>query len=398
MKLGYIISLASKNLRNRKLRSFLTIGGMVIGIGAIVFLVSLGFGLQRLIKDRVTNIEALTILEVTTGESLLLKIDKKATDEFKSISNVIDVSPSLSLSGQAIYQSSGTDIAVFGINPAYAAIEGTRMVNAGRALNDDATDEALLTSTALELLGINNKQDILGETIRIKVFVPDPESETGGQISEDVSVEVVGVIDDDELSIAYVPLSMIEPFGVIEYDMAKVKVTERSKLDDVRVRIETEGYRVDSLADTVGQIDQIFFVFQAIMAAFGLIAMFVASLGAFNTLTVSLLERTREVGIMKALGSTRKDIYRLFLAESWVISITGGVLGILVGWGGGFLSNIGLNYLANRFGGEPVDIFYTPWLFVIFMITISLAIGFITGAYPANRASKLNPLDALRYE
>ncbi len=398
MKLAYILFLSTSNLKNRKLRSFLTIGGMIIGISAIVFLVSLGFGLQRLIKDRVTNIDALTILEVTTGESLLLKIDEKAMDSFKAIPNVVDVSPSINLSGQALYNNAGTDIAVFGINPAYAVLEGTRIVNAGRALNEGVDDEALLTTTALELLGVENRQDVLGESIRLKVFVPDPESETGEQVSEDVSVKVVGVIEDEELSIAYIPLDILTPFGVKEFDMAKVKVTERTKLTDARVLIETQGYRVDSLADTVGQIDQIFVVFQVVMAGFGLIAMFVASLGAFNTLTVSLLERTREVGIMKALGSTRRDIYRLFLAESWVISVTGGMAGIAVGWGSGALANLGLNYLANRFGGEPVDVFYTPWLFIILMLAIALAIGFITGVYPANRASKLNPLDALRYE
>ncbi|MDP3964926.1 MAG: ABC transporter permease [bacterium] len=398
MKTGFIVFLASSNLRNRKLRSFLTIGGMIIGIGSIVFLVSLGFGLQRLIKDRVTNIEALTILEVTTGESLLLKVNEQALDHFTGIPNVADVSPSINLSGQALYENAGTDIAVFGINPEFAAIEGTRLVSAGRALNEGTEDEVLLTTTALELLGVENRQDILGDSLRMKVFVPDPESETGEQISEDVTVEVVGILEDDELSIAYVPIALLEPFGVTEFDTAKIKVTERSKLEEVRVAIESQGYRVDSLADTVGQIDQIFIVFQVVMGGFGLIAMFVASLGAFNTLTVSLLERTREVGIMKALGSTRKDIYRLFLTESWVISLTGGFLGIFVGWSAGALSNLGLNYLANRFGGEPVDVFYTPWLFILLMVTVSLGMGFLTGVYPANRASKLNPLDALRYE
>lgn len=398
MRLSYIVFLATNSLRKRKLRSFLTIGGMGIGISAIVFLVSLGFGLQKLLKERVTNIEALTILEVSTGESTLLKIDKRAIDGFKSIPNVIDVSPSINISGQALYKNAGTDIAVFGINPAYVGIEGIRLVDSGRTLNEGAKDEALLTTTALELLGINNNQDVLGQTIRLKVFVTDPESETGEQISEDVSVKVVGVIEDAELSVAYVPLALIEPFGIKQYNTAKVKVTERSKLDDARVRIENQGYQVDSLADTVGQIDQIFIVFQVIMGGFGLIAMFVASLGAFNTLTVSLLERTREVGIMKALGSTRKDIYRLFLTESWLIAVTGGLLGVSTGWASGALANLGLNYLARRFGGEPVNVFYTPWLFIGGMIALALLIGFLTGVYPAKRASSLNPLDALRYE
>lgn len=398
MRLSYIVFLATNNLRMRKLRSFLTIGGMAIGISAIVFLVSLGFGLQKLLKERVTNIEALTILEVSTGESLLLKIDKRAVDSFKTLPNVIDVSPSVNISGQALYKNAGTDIAVFGINPAYVGIEGVRLVDSGRTLNEDAKDEALLTTTSLELLGIQDKQDVLGQTIRLKVFVTDPTSETGEQISEDVSVKVVGIIEDAELSVAYIPLSLVEPFGLTQYNTAKVKVTERAKLDDVRNRIENQGYRVDSLADTVGQIDQIFIVFQVIMAGFGLIAMFVASLGSFNTLTVSLLERTREVGIMKALGSTRMDIYRLFLTESWLIAVTGGLLGVSVGWSSGALANVGLNYLATRFGGEPVSVFYTPWLFIAGMILLALLIGFLTGVYPAKRASSLNPLDALRYE
>jgi putative ABC transport system permease protein len=158
------------------------------------------------------------------------------------------------------------------------------------------------------------------------------------------------------------------------------------------------GYQVDSIADTVGQIDKIFMIFQMVVAGFGAIALFVAAMGALNTLTVSLLERTREIGLMKSLGGTSRDIYKMFLVEAVVIGMTGGIIGIGAGLGLSELVNMGLNVLAKKAGGQPVDIFFTPLYFIGLIIGLVFIISIITGLYPARRAAHINPLDALRYE
>ncbi|MFH1598257.1 MAG: FtsX-like permease family protein [Patescibacteria group bacterium] len=403
MKIADIYFLASSSLKNRKLRSILTIGGMAIGIGAIVFLVSLGFGLQALIVEQVTNVEALTVLDVSTGASALLEINNKVLDDFAAIEKVTEISPSLSLSGQAVRQSSATDIAIFGINPKFIALEGVQ-VSWGSDFTEQVegktTFETIMSNTAVELVGVADVNEVVGQNIIYKLLVPELDDEgleTGELVTEEVQVKVVGVVDE-ELTLGYVPLAVVAEYGLDDYNLARVKVGTRDDLKDVRTVIEGMGYQVDSVADTVGQIDQIFVVFELVMAGFGLIAMLVASLGAFNTLTVSLLERTREVGLMMALGTKRKYIYRLFLTESFLIGLIGGVSGLLFGYGFGELVNFIINRLALRLGGTVVDIFSTPLIFVGIIMVVILGVSFLTGIYPARRASRINPLDALRYE
>ncbi|USN53614.1 MAG: ABC transporter permease [Candidatus Nomurabacteria bacterium] len=406
MKFSYIAFLSTQNLRKRKLRSFLTIGGMAIGISSIVFLVSLGFGLQRLITSQVTNLEALTILDVSTGTSTLLQIDDDRIAGFKEIPHVLDVSPSYSISGQVAYTGSVTDIAMFGIQPEYVGLEGITPAF-GRVFSIPDGNETVISTTAAELLGVEDFASLIGKTVTYSVSVEQTTDENGAPLDPnlpppapevvDFDVEVIGVVDD-ELTLAYLPISILEITQPENYDLARVKVDNRDNLVGVRQEIEGLGYQVDSVADTVGQIDRIFLVFEIVMAGFGFIAMLVASLGAFNTLTVSLLERTREVGIMKALGTPSKDVYRLFLSESFLIGFSGGSLGILIGYSLGEIANVVVNYLANRYGGQSVDIFFTPFLLIVVIFSIIVLVSFLTGVYPARRASKLNPLDALRYE
>jgi putative ABC transport system permease protein len=115
-------------------------------------------------------------------------------------------------------------------------------------------------------------------------------------------------------------------------------------------------------------------------------------------MTVTLLERTSEIGIMRALGGSRKDIQRVFLAESVIIGCLGGVAGVCLGILGGTLFNSGLNVLAHRLGGPEIRLFYYPIRFLLAIIAISTTIGFLSGIFPARRAAQLDPLEALRYK
>ena len=316
MKLNYIIKLATANLRDRKLRSALTIGGMIVAISMIVFLVSLGFGLQRLITDRIANVEALTILDVTTGTSALLRMNESTIAPFYKMEHVAQVSPSANLSSKISYNNTVTDTAVFAINPNFITLEGVKIIW-GENFPADSNNMAVLSTTAVELLGVSDFKEMVGKTIDFDFSVPVIDGRTGEQTGETetkrVPTSITGVVDD-ELAIAYVPLNLVSQFAIANYDLVRVKTDSQSNLNGVRSQIEDLGFQVDSVADTVGQVDRIFFVFQIIMASLGFIATFVASLGTFNTLTVSLLERTREIGIMKSLGARKTDIYKLFLA------------------------------------------------------------------------------------
>lgn len=420
MKFGYIIYLAASSLRMRKLRSFLTIGGMAIGIGAIVFLVSLGFGLQALIVSRVTNVAAITVLDVSVGASTILKINDESLKSFRSLPNVVSVSSSISQSGQAVKGETATDIALYGVQPQFLTIEGV-VTSFGSTYTTEDEQSAIVSSTAAELLGAKAPQDLLGQTVTMRIVLPDSgpveqertlvnantnaanenantNTSTGANLkTKDVDVKVVGIIQSDN-SLAYMPLKIFTDAGITNFNLARVKMDSRDSLAAARAAIEEQGYQVDSVADTVGQIDRIFLIFQIVMFIFGLIAMLIASLGAFNTLTVSLLERTREVGIMKSLGTTSRHIYVLFLSEALLIGVLGGISGLLVGTGFGELVNFIINRLAARLGGQAVDLFAIPPVFLAIIAGVIILVGLLTGLYPARRAAKINALDALRYE
>jgi ABC-type antimicrobial peptide transport system permease subunit len=422
MKFGYLVYLAISNLRMRKLRSFLTIGGMAIGIGAIVFLVSLGFGLQAIIVNRITNVAAITVLDVSVGTSTILKINEDSLINFRALPNVISVSSSISQSGQVLKGETVTDIALYGVQAQFLTIEGV-ITSFGTTYTTDDEQSAIVSSTAAELLGAKSAQDLIGQTVTIKIVLPDTgpveqertlvntnasaninattintnTSSSSSLNTKDVEVKVVGIIPSDN-SIAYMPLKIFTDAGITNFNLARVKLNTRDNLAAARTAIEAQGYQVDSIADTVGQIDRIFLIFQIVMFIFGLIAILIASLGAFNTLTVSLLERTREIGIMKSLGTTSRHIYVLFLSESLLIGTLGGISGLILGVGLGELVNFIINRLAAKLGGQAVDLFAIPLAFLFIIAGVIILVGLFTGIYPARRAAKINALDALRYE
>jgi ABC-type antimicrobial peptide transport system permease subunit len=158
------------------------------------------------------------------------------------------------------------------------------------------------------------------------------------------------------------------------------------------------GLKTQYVGDTVSQINQVFGIFRAVLAAFGVITLIVAILGMFNTLTISLLERIKEVALMKMLGMRRKDINSIFLTESVLLGLAGGIFGMLLGVLAGKIVNLILNHYARNMGGEAVTVFYSPVIFIVAIVAVSILVGFLTGIYPARRAVKVKALDVLRYE
>jgi len=169
-------------------------------------------------------------------------------------------------------------------------------------------------------------------------------------------------------------------------------------LDQVSSSTLGLGFGVTALSKTVEQANKIFQGIQAVLAVFGGIALVVSAIGMFNTMTVTLLERTAEIGIMRTLGASSQDIKILFISEAIIVGFLGGVVGILIGIGIGFSLNTMLNILATSNGGKAVALFAYPLPFILFIATFSACVGFLTGVFPARRAAALNPLDAIRYK
>jgi putative ABC transport system permease protein len=177
-----------------------------------------------------------------------------------------------------------------------------------------------------------------------------------------------------------------------------VRVSTNEFLGVVEAELIEDGYRVTALSKTVEQASQIFQGIQATLAVFGGIALVVSAIGMFNTMTVTLLERTKEIGIMRTIGASPKDIKWLFVSESIIVGFLGGLSGIIMGVVFGATINILLNFVAGQFGGQAVQLFSFPLPFLTFIALFSAGVGYLTGIFPARRAASLNPLDAIRYE
>ncbi len=269
------------------------------------------------------------------------------------------------------------------------------------ALGEAALREAVVNRAMIRVLGIPEDAAV-GQTFAASFVMTGNLMEGKNQKVESIPAEyrIVGVIPDDKTPVFYVPFVDMRSLGIANYSQAKVTVKTQEVLEDVRRRVEGMGYSTASVADTVEQINQFFGTARIVLALLGMAALGVAALGMFNTLTVSLLERTREVGLMKAMGMKASEVQELFLTESMVMSFFGGVVGLLVGWGAGKLLGAGISALAlvRDRGLGFLDVSYIPTPFVTAILVFSIVVGIVTGLYPARRATRISALNALRYE
>ena len=221
---------------------------------------------------------------------------------------------------------------------------------------------------------------------------------TSKLITQEIKYEIIGLISDDNTEYFYLPLSDLERLGLQNYSQLKVITQDKNSLKQVRRDIEVLGVATSSTADTVAQIESLFVNIRLLLGLLGTIALGVAALGMFNTLTVSLLERTREIGGMKTMGMVSAEIQELFLSEAMIMGFAGGIGGLMLGFFMGELTSFGLSVFAVASGVGYLSVSYVPIFLVIFILTCSFMVGLVTGLYPAQRAKHTSALNALRYE
>jgi putative ABC transport system permease protein len=449
-----LINLAIKNMTSKKNRSFVTIGGMTVGIAGIVFLVSIGYGLQALVIDRVARLDEMRQTDVSILPGSNLFLDDEVLSSFQNISSVEYALPQIAVVGKVNYNNSMTDMAVYGVTSQYleqsaiAPVTGilfnnndlTTSIKAEKESIDLSTEQSTPLPDSIitgELVEVEGESDIeesleitkvqfpeaikdreavvnrsflrvldideteaLGETFSV-YFVSTNKSISGDQNrieSTSIDYKIIGVTPDDITPLFYVPFIHLRVLGINNYSQVKVVVDKDQNLESVRSEIEAKGYSTDSVVDTVAQINGLFSTARTALALLGTVALFVAALGMFNTLTVSLLERTREIGLLKAIGMESDEIRDLFLAESMIMGSLGGILGLTIGLVVGKVIELILSIYALINGVGTITIVNMPILFAIFIILLSFFVGVITGIYPARRATKISALNALRYE
>lgn len=261
---------------------------------------------------------------------------------------------------------------------------------------EDSSQEIMINKAMLRAWDKEIK-DVLGQKIKVNYLVTGSVmSEVAGRMmSHEKEYTIVGLVEGEDRPIVFVPIGDLESLGIVNYSSIKILTESEEILPDVRAMVQDLGLVTKSVADTLGQINKLFNIVRFLLAAFGSIALLVALFGMFNTMTVSLLERTREIGVMKSLGTSNLDVVRIFLAEAFLISVGGGILGIVGGnMVGAFVDRFVFRF-STRIGQS---MFVMPLGFALLVFVLVIFVGLLTGWYPSKRASKISALNALRYE
>lgn len=410
MRLSSVLFIGYRNMFSNRLRSVLTVGGVAIGIGIITLLISLGFGVQGMVIREVTKNNPSNIIDVSNKslENFVL-LDKGAIEKIRNVSGVDQIETRTSIGGKFFNGETQTDVVINAVSRHYLDLARSDIDQETRKKIFLEPGAILITPKLATLLGYENPQDSIGQRIEYSAVVTNDmlgDVEDGGRErvkrEDETMLIIADVVRDplkDEAVYAFVSFDEIwSRYGNVAGQFGKVLVKDESIIESVRLQIEQTSFITESVTDTIADINAFFAIVRAILVVFGVIIMSISAMGMLNTLSISLLQRTKEVGILKALGAKRLDIFKMFIFEAFLISFLGGSLGLLFGYGAAKGINVGINALAGRYGVTPTSFVEMPSVFVVSIAVFIFLLGLLTGLFPAMRASKIHALEALRYE
>ena len=392
MNLSELFKTAITALRGSIMRTLLTMLGIIIGITAVILILIISQGATNYINQQFASLGANLLLFASSNGIKLTVDDAKALADPSQISNVQEVGERFAQSETVVANGQNTFVLVYGVTPSIQDMSDISM-DIGSFVGDD--DNASISRVAV--LGPKVVTDLFGEG-----------TNAVGQTIEIASkpFRVVGVmapknsVFDDAV---FIPIStaMRVLFGVNYVQAIAVSVKDSLLLDQTEADVKNiiferhtitdqsvkDHFVATSSKDILSTINSVLSVLTLVLSGIAAISLVVGGIGIMNIMLVTVTERTKEIGLLKAIGAKRKDILMQFLIESVVLTVTGGIIGIVLGIGIGFLI---ANAIKVPFG--------LPIVPVLASVSISIVIGVAFGSYPAYRASKLSPIDALHYE
>ena len=398
--------LVYRNIRERKTRSILTMLGVVVGIAAVVAIMSISYGMQESITEQLS--EMTDIIMVTPGSAELGswgEFGSFTERDLKDVERMSGVKEAAAMMGEmqeVEYRGEKVMVEIVGIEPrdmdavfgATVKLEedGDSGTSAsGRELRDndrkvcqigysvandyfdyeiDVNDRLTINGSKFRVIGVLEKQGGFRSNVDAQIYV--------------TKRDAINVFGTDDISSIFVRVRDIEEAEAIADEIGE-QIDDNHKLDDFTSAMAMGG--------AIEDLNSIFQILQVFLLAIVSISLIVAAMGIMNTTLMSVMERTHEIGVMKAIGAKNRNILFLFLMEAGVVSGIGGVLGCIVGWGAAEVISFGI-YTAF-----DVEIAVVMKLQVLLGgVAVAVLVGILSGFYPARKASKLSPVEAVRYE
>ena len=450
MKTRDLTDLALQNLSEALLRNALTTLGVAVGIASLVAMLSLGVGLQQLASKRLSQSGLFDTIFVTPRNSFRgmgrpqrevqtdkppRVLDENARKEIERLSNVIEVYPQVRFFTEVRFNNKPYATVVAGM-PESSKNSGSFDGMRGGFFSSPTANEAILQVEFAR--DLSEKPDsLLGQELILRYAerqalapsasdAPTNAREPSGGFSvvpRELRLRIVGIVETEPAA-GYggygnarllMPLQTAATLRAAQvndlrdivrdssaskttYPSLSVRAKSPSKVEALEASIKTLGFNTFSLLDASKSLRTFFSVFDLLLGIFGSLALAVATLGIVNTLVMAILERRREIGILKALGAADSDVQQLFFVEAGVMGFLGGILGVTLGWLLGRALTFGTNVYLHRQNLNSIELSSVPWWLVLSGLIFAVLVSLAAGLYPASRAAKLNPVDALRYE
>lgn len=406
MNIGNLLKVALNALKRNKMRSFLTMLGIIIGVASVITMLAIGQGSKKSIQDQIASMGS-NMLFVMPGTMRMGGVQQGNTSSQRLTVNdvnvikteceaVIAVSPEVRTSGQAVYGNSNWPTTIYGGNEEYLDIKSWKVVSGRNLTDSEARGSAKVClvgrTVADELFG--EGIDPTGETIRFKnipfkiIGVLDKKGQNSfGQDQDDVIIAPYTTVQKRILAQTHIQSIQMSARSAEESALAQTQVEEALRISHKLRENEDNDFQVRSQEELSTTMTSVTDILTILLGAIAGISLLVGGIGIMNIMYVSVTERTREIGLRMSIGGRSVDILLQFLIESVLLSVFGGLIGILLGFGA--------SAVVEALTSWPISVM---WGSVFLAFAVCTVIGVFFGWYPARRASGLDPIDALRYE